>query len=58
MHAVQDHGGRLVGIPPDHGRREWQERDKEELEHIEKERGTIDTREVAQVDGVPDPIRA
>jgi hypothetical protein len=29
VHAVQDHGGRLVGIAPDHGRREWEERDEE-----------------------------
>jgi hypothetical protein len=39
MQSVEDHRGGLIGVPPEDGGGEWQERDEEELQDVEQERG-------------------
>src|SRR3989442_10480055 len=58
MHAVEDHRGGLVRIAPDDRSSEWDKRDQVELQDIEKERRSVDPREVAEIDRIADPVRA
>ena len=56
VQRVDDHRGRFGGVPSDQRRREREERYEEKLQHIEEQRRSIDARQMAQVDGAPDPV--
>src|SRR5258707_14200000 len=58
MQCVDDHRGRFVRVPAEERGGERKERDEEQLQDVEEERGPIYAAEVAEVDGAPDPVRA